>query len=309
MALGTEIIITASLEPDKQNILEEAEKEIRIFEKRFSRFLADNELSELNNSSAGKHKVSSLMAELLLASKQYNLLTNGIFEPTIISSLEAVGYNRSFDKINPEDEKEKNRIIDLEKIQIKYKNQPKIADLKIEDDTVEKPDGLRLDFGGIGKGYIIDILSKTLFSSVESYWISAGGDIFASGSQENKKGWDIGVQNPLIPDENIFSINTKGEKIGVATSGIIKRKGSAQNFTWHHIIDPRSGLPAINDILSVTAISSSATRADIFAKTVLILGEKMGLEFIERQSDSAVVIFRKDKKPAFSSRAELYINA
>lgn len=306
-AMGSDIIITASLEAEKQAILIEAEREILNFEKRFSRFISDNELAEFNNSPNIKLTVSSMMAELLRATKHYYLKTKGIFDPTIINNLEAVGYNKSFDKINPEDKNKAASKLDLEKLRVAFLKRPKMSTLQINGQIVERPRGLRIDLGGIGKGYIVDLLSQEKFSTVENYWISAGGDIFVSGSFDKKTGWDIGVQNPYQPAANIFFLNTKGEKLGIATSGIIKRAGQNQGFTWHHIIDPRNGLPVINDILSVTVISSSATRADIFAKTVLILGTKNGLDFIEKETDSACIIFNKDKQTIFSSRARAYL--
>lgn len=307
-ALGTEIIITAALTAEQENILLEAKRAVLDFERRFSRFTAGNELAKLNNSLKREQEVSETMAELLKEAKRYYLETGGIFDPTVISSLEAVGYDRSFDEISSRVDQKKPEKINFEKLIKIFTSRPKMTDLKIDGKTINRPTGFRVDFGGIGKGYIVDQLSKNFFSAVKNYWISAGGDIIADGDQENDSGWNIGIQNPSQPEENIFFINTKGKKLGIATSGIIKRTGQADDFKWHHIIDPRTGLPVINEILSVTAISSSALRADIFAKTILILGKNKGLDFIEKENDSAAIIFTKDKKTIFSSRTHLYLN-
>lgn len=306
-AMGTDIIITASLKTEQQNILAEAEKAVIDFETRFSRFIVGNELSELNNSLHEKQAVSEIMVELLKEVKHYYLETKNIFDPTVIGSLEAIGYDKNFDLISSKSDQPDPEKPDLARIKKIFLSRPKITDLKIKGRMINRPLGLRLDFGGIGKGYIIDFLSHKFFGSVKNYWISAGGDLIVSGHQDNNFGWDIGVQDPLQPEQDIFCINTKGEKLGVATSGIIKRTGKTGDFNWHHIIDPRSGLPVLNDILSVTVISSSATRADVFAKTVLILGEKDGLNFIEDKNDSACLIFTKHKKPIFSKRANLFL--
>lgn len=300
-AIGTEIAISAALDPGQQHLLLEAQKAIFDFEKRFSRFVAGNELSLLNDSNDEEQEVSVLMADMLTEAKRYYLETGTIFDPTIIGSLESAGYDRSFDKIIANQDGLKDV---LPKNPIKpYERQFRLSDLDISGQTVRRPRGLRIDLGGIGKGYIVDLLGSGIFSGVSDYWISAGGDIIASGSQPGGQGWNIGVQNPTSPEDDAFSIDTKGAKLGIATSGIIKRQGSG----WNHIIDPRTGLPVANDILSVTAISSSAMRADIFAKTVLILGDEDGLEFIEAQEDSACIIFIKDKPPLFSKRAKFYL--
>ncbi|MFZ4648316.1 MAG: FAD:protein FMN transferase [Patescibacteria group bacterium] len=302
-AMGTEIVICADLEPEKNNLLIEMENEIVDFESRFSRFIEGNELSTFNNSTLEKKEISKTMQALLRESEHYYESTKGVFDLTIISNLEAFGYDKTFEKAREENSEE----INLEKVQGTFNNRPKMDDIKISNNEITSPLGLKIDFGGIGKGFVIDYLSQQNLSHVENYWISAGGDIIVSGNQKHAIGWDIGVQNPNEPDKNVFSINTQGEKIGIATSGIIKRAGKKGDFDWHHIIDPRSGLPVKNNILSVTAISSSALRADIFAKTVLILGEKAGIEFIEQELDSACIIFLKDKEPIFSQRAGLYL--
>lgn len=306
-ALGTEIIITALVDEDGHDLLMAAEKEIHNFEQIFSRFIPGNELSKFNDSGLGRREVSEPMLELLREARRYYLETHGIFDPTIISSLEALGYDKSFEKIDVELSEEMVKMINWVKFRELFSLRPKMSELKIEGNIVSCPKEFKLDFGGIGKGYIADIIGKKFFHSITDYWIDAGGDISVSGNQSDLLGWDINVQDPYYPDETIFTINTRGKKLGVSTSGIIKRKGVTNGYKWNHLIDPRTGLSVENNILSVTVISSNATRADIFAKTVLILGEEKGLQFIEDQLDSACIIFTKEKEQIFSKRADLYL--
>lgn len=302
-AMGTDIVITADLTAEQENILVKAENIIIDFEKRFSRFIENNELFKFNSSSELTQELSETFIALLMEIEKYHYKTKGIFDPTIIESLEAVGYNRSFEKISPDFNNS-----NIKELQEKFIVRPKIDQIKLTGKKARKPLNLKIDLGGIGKGYIVDFIGRILFSNIKNYWISAGGDILASGKQDNYQGWDIVIQNPLEPEADAFTINTHGEKIGIATSGIIKRQGVSGNFKWHHIIDPRTGLPADNNILSVTVISSSAIKADIFAKTVLILGEIDGLNFIEKEEDCAVIIFTKANSPILSSRSRLYLN-
>lgn len=308
-ALGTDIIITADLEAGQEKILAEAERKIRDFEQRFSRFIKTSELSQFNNSLVTQETVSLMLASLLDEAKNYYLKTAGIFDPTIIGSLETAGYDRSFDQINFSNRQEKYQKTNKHSVaQIKiFAARPKMTDLEIVGRIVSHPQDFRVDLGGLGKGYIIDYLAKNTFTSIKNYWLSAGGDIIAAGHQENGIGWDIGVQNPYQPEENIFFINTAGKKLGLATSGIIKRTWKKDGQISHHLIDPRNGRPVKNEILSVTAISSSALRADIFAKTTLILGISQGLDFIEKETDTAVIIFTRDKKTIFSKRAPQFL--
>jgi len=298
-AMGTDIVITANLEAGQEEILAKAENKIRDFEQKFSRFIETSELSQFNNSLATQETVSPMLASLLSEAKNYYLETAGIFDPTIIGSLEAAGYDRSFNQIIKGQALRSDR---------SFATRPKMTELEIAGRIINRPSEFRVDLGGLGKGYIIDYLTKNLFSSVHNYWISAGGDIIAAGHQENSAGWNIGVQNPHRPEKNIFSIKTGGQKLGIATSGIIKRSWGKEGHVLHHLIDPRHGRPVKNNILSVTAISSSALRADIFAKTILILGVEQGLNFIEQKKDSAAIIFTNDKNPIFSRQAPKFLN-
>ncbi|NTW22391.1 FAD:protein FMN transferase [Candidatus Falkowbacteria bacterium] len=302
-ALGTEIIISAALKPGEENKIDSAEKEINDFEKRFSRFIVGNELYKLNSSAAGEFEASPVMSDLLREAKGLHEETGGLFDPTIIGSLEDIGYDRSFVAGAQDEETEP---VDAGKISKRFAARPRMSELVIDGNLVRKPAGLRIDLGGLGKGYIVDRLADGIFKDVEDFWISAGGDLVIKGNAEGSKGWKVGVQNPNKPEKEIFSVVTKGEKVGVATSGIFKRRGQRGGVDWHHLIDPRTGLPADNNIQAVTAIASSAARADVLAKTVLILGEEEGLRFIDGQPDSACIIFFKDRGLKFSERAFNY---
>jgi thiamine biosynthesis lipoprotein len=310
-AMGTEMVITASLSEEQSGFLDEAEKIIADFEKRFSRFLPDSELSRLNNAPAGEIRVSREMSGILKETKKMHLETGGVFDPTIINGLIKIGYDKSFEKIIENSESpDENVEPDTEKITEEFLKRPKMNDLIIFEEKIIKPKNFMIDLGGIGKGYIADLLCAGLFADVANFWLSAGGDLIVKGHDENTKnaiGWKVGVQDPSHPEKEIFFLKTNGRQLGIATSGIHKRKGDKGGFKWHHIIDPRNGLPVENDILAVTAVSSTATRADIFAKTALILGQDEGLKFIDGKEDSMCIMFFKNREIKFSKRASEYL--
>ena len=304
-AMGTEIILNARLKENEGSLLSEVKNAIGDFSDRFSRFLPNNELAELNNAHGQKIQASSMLIEMLVAMKKFYRETDGVFDPTIIGVLEETGYDRDFAKIGEDEKFPKERV--REKILQHYFQRVPLDSLKIIGDTLQAPLGFRVDTGGSGKGYIVDYVAKKFFSSVENYWISAGGDLLARGHRENGIGWEVGVQNPLMPEQDIFILKTKGEQVAIATSGIIKRKWKKNGLAWHHIIDPRTGLPVENDILSVTVIASDTLRADIFAKTVLILGAEKGLEFMDKQEQAECIIFSRNAPPKLSRYAYKYI--
>lgn len=304
-ALGSQITLVIE-DNDKFKLLAEAEKEIIDFEHNFSRFPSSSELSAFNNAPAGKIKVSEEMAELISLSLRYYKLSKGIFDPSIIDNLEKFGYSDSFEKL-PLKQKGQLDLFSLDKL---WQQRAHLEDLKILGKTVIKPNNLRLDFGGLGKGYVIDKISAKLNKELDNkdYWLSAGGDLIASGQPESEEGWKIKIQDPLHLDQDSFSFNTKGKRIALATSGTVKRKGYIGKEEWNHLIDPRSGHPSKNGVLSVSAFAPKAIEADIFAKTALILGPEKGLNFLNEQEGSGGIIFREQGPPLFSDNIEEYLN-
>ena len=103
--------------------------------------------------------------------------------------------------------------------------------------------------------------------------------MYLKGQDENGSNWQVGVQNPLDHDQDLLNLKISSAGSAVATSGITKRKGRIGDYKWHHLIDPRTGLSADNNILAATVISDSVWLADVLAKTVLILG-KEGINFL-----------------------------
>ena len=270
-------------------LIDEVENSARDFERQFSRFDETSELSALNSSSGKKIKVSKKMIDLLTKAKEAYLKTQGIFDPTVLVSLKNIGYDKTFKDIQKS-------TLQVSTIKEKFKNRISFDNLKIDqkNQIIESPSGLSLDLGGIAKGYWVDETSKILNKHSENFFLSAGGDIFIKGKNEEQNSWTMGIQNPLELDSDIATLTLPKQGFGVATSGIVKRHGVNDNFSWHHIIDPRTGLPAKNSILSVTTIANSAMDADIMAKTILILGIKKGLALINSMRDYECIIIDKD---------------
>ena len=135
--------------------------------------------------------------------------------------------------------------------------------------------------------------------------IDAGGDIAISGPQLDGSPWPIGISNPLQPDQHFETLKiTAG---GVATSGRDYRRWQKGGAWQHHIIDPRTGLPAQTDVLSATAIAPSVFEAEVAAKVILLSGSEAGLEWLEAQENYAAVIVREDGRAVYSAQMPNYL--
>jgi thiamine biosynthesis lipoprotein len=236
-------------------------------ETRFSRFRPDSELSRLNARAGSEVAVSPEMLHLLDASIRFHRATGGVFDPAILPVLEAAGYDRSFEQLVPDGAGD-----------ARARARSSIADLRIDRarSTAQAPAGVRIDVGGIGKGYAVDRAAVAL-RPLRDFLVDAGGDIAVSGRGPEGAGWYIGVSDPR-GGTDLDLVELHGEAI--ATSTTANRRWQ-RGGRWHnHLIDPRNGTSAGNGVLSVSVIAPTAMEADVYAKTALLLGIEQGGRFL-----------------------------
>ncbi|HET9098400.1 MAG TPA: FAD:protein FMN transferase [Candidatus Saccharimonadales bacterium] len=279
--LGSDIRLTLIVkkESEAKAVFEQLWAEIQSFEKRFSRFQADSELSTVNASAGEKVAVSSDFQKLLAEALKLSKKSGGIYEPLILPALQKAGYTGSWPETSTYDQR-----LDFKE----RDNGSAGKDIILKDASVQLNANTALDFGGIGKGYLLDQLSGVLLDlGVNDYWMSLGGDIICSGHNLEQTDWQVGIADALRPDEVVSHVvNRTGQRLAIATSGITKRKGEG----WHHIIDPRTGAPADTSILTATVTSNSATEADVFAKCIVIVGQEQAAKFADSVGLSQVII-------------------
>lgn len=153
--------------------------------------------------------------------------------------------------------------------------------------------GMVIDLGGIAKGYIIDQgIAVLLEEGVKVGIVEAGGDMGIFGSHPHRKKWRIGIRHPRKSQEEIIGV-LETDACSIATSGDYERCFFHNGIRYHHILDPRSGLPA-EDCVSVTIVTESALLADAYATAVFVLGHEKGLELIERMPSVEGVIFYEE---------------
>jgi len=128
-----------------------------------------------------------------------------------------------------------------------------------------------IDLGGIAKGFMLDRLAGFL-RSTEIYGavIDLGGDIIVIGEREAGRKWRLGVRNPFGSEYGLIGI-IKTSEASVITSGIYERQFEYEGVSYHHILDPSTGMPARSDIVSATVVSESALAADALTSIALHL--------------------------------------
>jgi thiamine biosynthesis lipoprotein len=146
---------------------------------------------------------------------------------------------------------------------------------------------LRLDLGGVAKGWAAQRAMRKL-ERFGPALVDAGGDIAISGLRSGGRPWLVGIDDPRQEGESIGTLRLG--RCGVATSGRDYRRWKQDGRWKHHIIDPRTGEPAVTDVLTATVIAQTVLDAEMAAKVVLILGSRKGLAWLEGRPGYAGVL-------------------
>jgi len=275
--MNTDIRMVA-VDPISHPAFIEAERFFRAFERRFSRFLPDSELSQLNRSTGAAFVASDEMLSLLTLALEMHRRTDGLFDPCVLTALEAAGYDRSFELV-PADGEEAQQPIGATRFAL--------VSIDVRGNEVRLPPGARIDLGGIGKGYAVDRAAELLAPLVDVL-IDAGGDIAARGDGPDGDGWVVSIADPFDADRDLTTLRLHDEAI--ATSTTLRRRWRRSGEQRHHLIDPRTGRSADTDLVQVSVIAPSAVEADVFAKCALILGEERGVHLIDTHGYAACYV-------------------
>ncbi|WP_042459836.1 FAD:protein FMN transferase [Neobacillus dielmonensis] len=251
-------------------------KEFERIEETCSRFKKNSELSLLNRQVGMEVTVSNEMFSILSKAGEFYQETGGVFNPGILSSLEAAGYAGSIETI-----RNQNLRLRDANTTTAVKAVPFSLDAAAQSVMLHQ----RIDLGGIAKGWVID-QAAALLEKMGYGFINVGGDIRIFG--DLPRSLNIGIEDPNDSVRMISSIQVSTGAVATSTSG--KRKWLRNGERQHHLIDPRTGKPSSSSIVSATVTAPTALEADIWAKTVLLLDEKEGRNWIVDKGASAVFI-------------------
>jgi len=265
----------------------DAVEEIKRIEKLFTTFDESSQTNLINrNAGIAPVKVDREMYDLIERSKKISALTQGAFDITY-GSIDKRLWN--FDKTmtslpDPQTAKQLVRLINYRNVILDEKNCSVFL----------KEKGMRIGFGGIGKGYAAE-KAKTLLQQkgVKSGIINAAGDLTAWGHQPNGKPWTIGIADPNTTKQAFSFLEITNTSI--ATSGNYEKFILIDGKKYSHTIDPKTGLP-VRGIKSVTIICPNAEIADAMATPVMIMGIKTGLDMLNQMKGVAGIIIDDNDK-------------
>ncbi len=247
------------------------------WEQTLSRFLPESDLSQLNRQAGTPMNVSPLLFRVIYAAYAAAQETEGLFDPTLLTQLVGIGYNRTFDElpaIAPASERAPQSGGGWRGIRLDHRRR-----------RVTLPADIGIEVGGIAKGMAVDAaLAQLRLLGVQTALVNAGGDLAVMGLPVEQEHWPLSVAGKNVSWLIPFQYGA------LATSGVDRRHWQQGTRTRHHIIDPRSGESAQSGLWSVTVAAESCQSAEVAAKAAFLLGAEQGSAFLDDHGLSGLLV-------------------
>jgi thiamine biosynthesis lipoprotein len=258
------------------HLIDGAAERVDDLERRWSRFLDDSEVSELNRQAGRPVTVSADTALLVERAVEAWRFSAGAFEPTVLGAINRAGYDRTFDRLGPTPPAGQS-LLGIG-----------AADIEVTGRTVRLPAGTGFDPGGIGKGLAADVVCAELMASgADGACVNLGGDVRVRGRGPDGGGWTVAVEHPWS-DRPVALLGLADG--AVATSTTLRRRWQTDGEIRHHIIDPQTGLPSDTDLGLATVVAAEAWVAEALAKAVLLAGSAHPFDIVGGTGAEALAV-------------------
>jgi FAD:protein FMN transferase len=263
-----------------------------ISESTVSRFNAEK--SSLAIAETDKYFISCFQ----LSRKVFNQ-TTGAFDPSVLPLMKIWGFLKDQENIPSQSEIDSVlHIIGFSHEQVSLLDERQVEFKAGYQWLVKKKDErINLDFNGIAQGYAVDVLADYIRKKgCKNFYVEIGGEIYVEGKNPEGKEWRLGVDKPEASNDGknqrvisaVISVTNKG----IATSGNYRKFYEKGGKIYAHTLDPHTGRPAENELLSVTVVAKSAAIADAFATAFMVMGLEKSKEYLKSKDvDKLEVLF------------------
>jgi thiamine biosynthesis lipoprotein len=285
MGTSFQITLFASDGPSATNAATAAFARVADLERVLSDYRDDSELVRLFKAPAGTpHRISADLFDVLERAQHFARLTDGAFDVTAGPAVQLWRRARRQQELPaPEAVEAARRAVGHEKLTLEVRN--RTARLAM--------DGMRLDVGGIAKGYAAEqALAVLRQHDLRRAMVAASGDIAIGDPPPGREGWTIGVASIDVAGSDLTRALVLRNR-AISTSGDTHQFVEIGGIRYSHIVDPRTGMGLTNRI-GVTVVAADATATDALATAVSVMGVQRGLELIERLPGTAALIVELD---------------
>lgn len=263
-ALGTTAVVVVAHPGRSVDALLEVERDLEDIDRTCSRFREDSDLSRVNAARGAWVDVDPLLVTAVEAALHAAEITGGAVDPTVGTALTSIGYDRDFAEVSP---------IGPSFGRTEPAPGRDVVEVDAERARIRVPAGVMLDLGATAKALAADRAAVRAARTVEAgVMVSLGGDISVAGSAP-AGGWPVGIaddhRSPAEPGETIAIFSG-----GVATSSTTVRRWTRGGVPVHHIVDPRTGLPAREIWRTISVAAGSCVSANTATTAAAVFGEE-----------------------------------
>jgi len=256
-------------------------------DKSLSTYDSKSLISQLN---AGRGiAIDAHLKEMLHQSQEVYINSNGYFDPTIAPLVQFWGFGPEAN--NNKDTSLVERILKLTGFER----------LNYQLATFKLPKGMSLDFNAIAQGYTVDLIAEYLEKEgIHNYMVEVGGEVRCLGENYQGKKWRIGVDKPVeeIDQQDRFQFIIAIDSAALATSGNYRKfwVDSLSGTRYSHTINPKTGWPAKNRLLSASVVAAKASTADAYATAFMAMGLEKSIKYLDSNEGLEVYLIFSDKE-------------
>ncbi|HHP7234123.1 MAG TPA: FAD:protein FMN transferase [Desulfobacterales bacterium] len=269
-------VVAVSL-PSTADLKERIDRRLEAINQSMSTYRQDSEISRFNRFGrvGERFPISNDFSRVMQVAEQVHRLSGGAWDPTVAPLVELWGFGR----MGPPE-----GIPSAEAIRAALARVGFDRITLFEDRVLAKRDAdVQLDLASIAKGYGVDQVAVLLKESgYKNFLVEIGGEVYAAGRRKDGGPWKIGVNRPEAdaPQDAVYRVAALSDR-AMATSGDYRNFFEIAGRRYAHVIDPRTGRPVTNGVVSVTVTADSCTLADALATALMVMGPTQGLPMIE----------------------------
>ena len=292
--MDTAVTLSASGENSKEAV-EESFKKLDEINEMASTNISTSDVYKINNASGKSYvKVHPEIFKMIETSIKYSKLSDGAWDITLGPIINLWGIGTDNERLPSDEEiKAKLPLVGYDKISINEN----------DSSIMLQKEGMAIDLGGIAKGFAADEVLKIYKKyNIENGLINLGSSsIYALGKNKDNNEWSVGIKHPRSEDPNEYMGIIKLSNESLSTSGDYERYFIKDNKRYHHIIDPKTGYPVDNGVMSDTIVIDGNTTdngmlSDLLTTTVFTLGPEKGLKLIDSLQEVSCEITTSDYK-------------
>ncbi len=267
--------------PPAEEAAAEAKRFVAELDRALSRFRPESQLCALNSDPRRRVPASRLLRQAVRAGVWAAERSGGLVDPTLVTEIETAGYLRSRAGVAGAPLREALADAPARRAAEPHPERRWRA-IEVDDTraSITRPQGLRFDSGGIGKGLAADLVASHL-QGYPRFVVDCGGDIRIGGADALVRPYDVYVDHPLTGERaHVLRLGSGG----VATSGLNVRIWRRADGSYaHHLLDPSTGEPAWTGLIGATALGESALEAETLSKAALLSGPEGGRELLRER--------------------------